>query len=627
MVPQGILEKLARVRGRERALRFAWGASRGLALAAGAMVVACLLDWLIDLRTETPEALRWVMILAQAGLWVGAAAVWIVRPLRERLGDRESALWVEEHYPEFRHRLITTVELNRPGAPIEGMSAELIEAVTRQAEEQAAGTDLASRADASRLKGGLAITAGVAAVAAIFALAAPRTTAALLARQFLADREIPRSVAIEALSAGQVRPSGEEVKLRFRARGAVAFESLGGSVEIRPDGRPAEDFPIAFESRDAEGAIFSATLPPASVDFGYRAWLRDGRTRKGARVDYEPRPVVQKIEAWVLLPEYCGLRPDGKPFEQVRVRGEIAGPLGSSARVAIEAQKPIVKGAIELLGRAGGESGPEETLRRVDLVLRKGGAGAEGSFQLRPGETAYRILVEDRHGFANATPPKRGIAIIPEEPPRVVLLAERFAEPGDLGLTDDTEVEGMPIPIGGPIRIAYYTAHPYGLDRARLGWRVIKAAKVAEEGGAAASDVPWQYLPLAEVRATVETGPFDLRRGHFEKSGFFDAVEFYPLPSADPERVHGRTEGGGCFDFRTKPLQGLAVGDQIELFVEVFARNPALGNLPGRSETRVKSFVTEPQFREWWLQALKHYNRLRQLESRQRGVFTPEGDR
>jgi hypothetical protein len=208
-----------------------------------------------------------------------------------------------------------------------------------------------------------------------------------------------------------------------------------------------------------------------------------------------------------------------------------------------------------------------------------------------------------------------------------VLLPERFAMPGDPGLTDDTEVEGMPIPIGGPVRIAYYCAHPYGIDRARLAWRVLKAGKIAEEGPAAGADLPWQHLPLGEVRATAEAGEFDLRRGHFEKTGLFDSVEFYPLPSPKPEIIHGRTEGGGCFDFQTKALPGLQVGDQIEFFIEVFARNPALSNLPGRSETRVKTIVTRSQFMDWWLQRERHESRIRELESRQRGVFTPEGDR
>jgi len=627
MVPQKILDGLARVRARERMLRLAWGAARTLALTAGAMLLACLIDWLVDLRTETPSTLRGFLLLAQVALWAGAAGVLIVGPLLKRLDDGDTALWVEGRFPEFGHRLITAVELNRPGAPIDGMSPELLAEVTRQAEERAGRTDFTSRFDSTRLKRSAAIAAAVAAVLAIFALAAPETTVALLARQFLADREIPRSVAVEAEVPSQVRPSGEEVKLRFRATGEVAFESIGGSVEIRPEGRPSEDYPLVFESKDGKGgAVFAASIPPGSVDFGYRARLRDGRTRKPAIVDYEPRPVVQKIDAWVLLPRYCGERPDGSPYEQYRVRGEIAGPLGSSARVVIGAQKQIVRGSVELLGRAV-ETAPESLLRSVDLVLRKDGTEAVAVFYLRAGELAYRIGVEDKHGFANATPPKRGIAIMPAEPPRVVLLPARLSDQGDPALSDDTEVDGMPIPIGGPIQIGYYCAHPYGIDRARLGWRVIKAAKVAEEGGASGSDVPWQYLPLGEVRATFEAGAFDLRRGHFEKTGVYDGVEFYPLPSPDPERIHGRTEGGGRFYFQTKPLAGLQAGDQIELFVEVFARNPALAKLPGRSETRVKAFVTQAQFREWWLQALKYENRLRQLESRQRGVFTPEGDR
>jgi len=625
MIPKVILERLARVRGREKTVRLVWGATRTLSLAAGAMALACLIDWLVDLRNETPSGLRAFLLFVQVALWIGAAAVLVVKPLLEILTDRDLALWAEEKFPELGHRLITAVQLNRPDAPVEGMSAELIAAATRQAEEMAGKTDFATRIDTVRLKRGLGIAAGTAAVLVLVGLSAPETTKVLLARQFMADRDIPRSVAVEPELVRQVRPSGEEVKLRFRAKGAVGFESLGGSVRVQPAGRPDEDYPLVFESKDGKGeATFVASIPPASIDFHYRGWLRDGRTRKGAEVAYVPRPVVQKIDAWVLLPKYVGLRPDGGQYEQYRVRGEIAGPLSSSARLVVSTQKKISKGRVELLGRTGGETLPEAVLRSVDLAVRSDGLAAEGVIEIRAGETSYRVLVEDEHGFGNSNPPKRGIAIVPEEPPRVVLLPERFALPGDALLTDDAEVEGMPIPMGSAIRLAYYCAHPYGVDRARLAYRVIKAAKALEDGGI--SDAPWKYLPLGEVKATVEAGPFDLRRGHFEKTGFRDQVEFHPLPSPDPNHVHGRTEGGGCFDFQSKPLAGLQVGDQIELRIEVFARNPALTE-PGRSEVRLKAFVTQAQFLDWMSQTLKHESRIRQLESRQRGVFSPEGDR
>lgn len=216
------------------------------------------------------------------------------------------------------------------------------------------------------------------------------------------------------------------------------------------------------------------------------------------------------------------------------------------------------------------------------------------------------------------------MTIVPDEPPRVALLPERFPLPGPPGIAEDPDVEGMPIPIGGPIRIAYYCAHPYGLDRARLAWRLIKAGKTSEEIPTAA-EVNWNHLPLGEVRATPEAGPFDLKRGVFENTGFRDQVEFHPLPSPDPDRVLGRTEGGGCFDFQTRPIKGVEIGDQIEFCVEVFARNPALDKFPGRSETRLKTFVTVPQFMEWIRQTISHETRLRQLEARQRTVFSPEG--
>jgi hypothetical protein len=67
------------------------------------------------------------------------------------------------------------------------------------------------------------------------------------------------------------------------------------------------------------------------------------------------------------------------------------------------------------------------------------------------------------------------------------------------------------------------------------------------------------------------------------------------------------------------------VGDHIEFAVEVFARNPALADQPGRSEVRAKAVVTQAQFVSWVLETLGHERRIRQLEARQRGVFAPEG--
>jgi hypothetical protein len=626
MIPKIILERLARVKARELAVTLAWGAALAIALAAGAMTLACLVDWLIDLRFETPGALRALLLVAQVSLWIGALAVLVARPLLRPRSVPQLALWAEGKFPELGHRVITAVELNREGAKIEGMSGELIAAVTRQAEDQTTARDFASRVDLAPAKKAAGLVGAVGAWVLLFAMAAPETVGILVCRQFLSGKEIPRSVALVPVKPEQVWPSGEEGVVRFHATGKDVVKGLEGEVRIDPVDRPSEYYTLTWDASNDGISVYKAVIPPGSVHFEYKAWLGDGRSKKAARVQYEPRPVVQKLEAWVVLPEYCGLRPGGGRYEQFRPRGEVAGPKGSGARLVASTQKPVVKGRLEVLGP--GETGKEEVLRSFDLSFGKDGQQAEATFDLKPGESVYRIQVEDRHGFANLHPPRRGITIVADEPPRVVLLPERFGPTADPSIAQDSDVEGMPIPLGSRIRVAYYCSQPYGLDRARLAYRVIKGGKPSDEPAGSAPEVPWQYLPLGEVRETDQSGPFDLREGtfvNFARQGLQSQVEFHPMPSPDPDRFPSRLEGGGRFDFQTAPLKGVLPGDQIEFFVEAFAKNPDLERFPGRSETRSKTFVTQPQFMDWVLQTLKHENRLRQLESRQRGVFTPEG--
>ena len=61
-------------------------------------------------------------------------------------------------------------------------------------------------------------------------------------------------------------------------------------------------------------------------------------------------------------------------------------------------------------------------------------------------------------------PAVRVAELLPEQ-----FLPEQF--PG-VGIAEDFEVEGVPIPLGGAIRIAYVATHPYGLGRAMLQYRV-----------------------------------------------------------------------------------------------------------------------------------------------------------
>jgi hypothetical protein len=639
MVPRTILRRLGRLRRREYLLRLIWGLARLLVVVFVLLVCACLTDWLIDRYQETPWEARVGMLAAQVTVAALAFLLFLGLPLAHRPGHAELALRVEDKVPSLGHRLISAVQLNQPGAATAGMSPELIAVVTKEAEARSARVRFARVADHRRMKWSGLLAAPVFLTAGLLLLVWPEIVMALLSRQLLADEEIPRSVYLTA-EAPEVwyRPSGEEVVLRFHATGEGVAGDLEGVVRIHPEGQDPEHYPLKLEEVRGPGdAVYTARIPPSAIDFTYRAWLEDGRTPSAAEVRYAARPVVTGQQAWVVLPSYVGLRPSSKaPYEQEQTRGEVVGLAGSSARVRIETSKPVRQAVAELLGSSLLGLTPEVVLRRIPLTLEEGGSAASGTFELRPAETTYRVIVTDEHGFENIPPPRRGIRIIPEDPPHVVLLREEFRPVGRLGGLkgpgSDFEVEGMPVPPGGRIRIAYSCTGPYGIGAARLRFRVLKKISNSEESTPTEDKGDWIPLPLIEVKATKDAGLFDARRGVFAHSGEDEQIQFYAMPSADPERTFGRTPAGGRFDFETKGIPDgkggyidLLPGDQLEYFVEVFADpdlNPARPS--ARSEVRRKVIVTVTELVRWLDETLQEERRIRQLETRQRGVF--DGD-
>ena len=202
MVPPIITDKLAGLRRAEKTQRLAFGLGRLLAVVLVAVLLACFVDWLIDRFDETPLRVRATLLSLQLAVALVLLAFWVIVPLCRRLPDDDLALWVEERYPKLSHRLISAVQFNRPGGKRQGMSLELIQVVTREAETHAERLDFNRVVDKSRLPLGLAFFLP-ALLLFILALVLWPLLPTLLARQFLADIEIralshrrePRSLA------------------------------------------------------------------------------------------------------------------------------------------------------------------------------------------------------------------------------------------------------------------------------------------------------------------------------------------------------------------------------------------------------------------------------------------------
>ena len=210
----------------------------------------------------------------------------------------------------------------------------------------------------------------------------PDTAAVLLARQFGADRDIPRNVSIESITP-EIWPSGEAVVLRFKVTGKN-LEDLPGAVTLYADDSTIERFPIALDTKQGgEKSIVTAALPPASINCTYTAWLGDGRLRHPGRIHYEPRPVVVEQTAWLQFPEYCGVHQDGSRYEQLQGRGDVIGIAGSSARVVVKVQKLIKEGFLELIGSKKTDVVPDANVPARESVKRRIPleSAADGSWQ------------------------------------------------------------------------------------------------------------------------------------------------------------------------------------------------------------------------------------------------------
>jgi hypothetical protein len=130
--------------------------------------------------------------------------------------------------------------------------------------------------------------------------------------------------------------------------------------------------PLTFESQVGDSAIYTAKVRPMTVNFHYTARLGDGRTRKPSQVKYVHRPHIEQQEGYLLLPDYVGLRPNGKPYEERQPTGDIKGMPGLQARIVVKVQKPIYRAVLQTFGTPFPDvSGPDGlTKTQQDNVTR-----------------------------------------------------------------------------------------------------------------------------------------------------------------------------------------------------------------------------------------------------------------
>jgi hypothetical protein len=673
-----LLEQLKRWRLVERLVRLAWGGGRWVAIVGVVLAVACLTDWLADrylgseswrkFRTatwvfaprpsevsaepkftavvdETPKWLRVGMTTGQLALALGLVYLLLVRPWVRTPPVDELAGRAEKAIPEFGHRLVTAVQLNRPGARTQGMSQALIAEVTREAGEMSRRHNLLGLVDFTRLGLAAAVALPVLLAWAGFALARPELTGVLLRRQLLLNDEIPRTIHLKDVSQ-DVWPTGAETEVRYQVTGAYD-PAMIGRLRVEPDGQPEEYYDLKYE-KDAEdgGAYFSAKLPASSSDFSFSARLGNGRTREPGRIRFEAPPAAVEIESWQLLPKFLGTRdgtPGGPPFERQNdgaKRGEVVDALPlSEVRIGAVFSKPVQSAVLVPIEREGVRERDLAPLRPVAIADDR--LAAEWRFPTTPRMIGYRIELVDDRKFVNAVPIRRNVRMLEDRPPVVTFMPEstRHPDPSVYYRKSKDEAERLarlerakrelewgdklPLAEGGRIMVIYHARSEQGVGRANIRYRVIpkgvsldsypEEIQQIQHPSKDPENKVFDRLPLKPITADLSVvGPYVLDLGLFERSwqGLDPLaqdrvnIEFYSFPSPAPGAEPAAMEAGGRYWFEIDGLQKklpdgttakLEVGDTVELFVEVFDKNPLPGRGPGYTKEARRKIVVTPQ--------------------------------
>jgi hypothetical protein len=694
-----VLRQLQRWRSRERAIRLIWGGGKWLAITATILALACLTDWVIDRYSgsqswreflnsswifagvdplsvgETPSWFRYLMTLGQLAIAGTLAFYFLWRPWLKTPPIDDLATQAEKAYPVFDHRLVTSLQLNRPTAKTQGMSKTLISEVTREADDLAARHDLLKLVDYRRVWWSAAVVAPLALAWLLFVAINPALAAILVGRQALLSVDIPRKTHLKN-DTQEVWPTGAEVLVRFKVTGEYDSSDVG-VLRIVPEGQSEEFYSLVFEKEGDGFAHFATKLPASSRDFVFQARLRDGRTKEAGQVKFEPPPQLAPADeknpplfAKQVLPSFLGLAPDGTNYTRVTensARGEIIDALPqSNVMITARFNKPVKKARLIVLERAEGIR-ERERAELEPYETSEDRKTAFWGFPTTPKTIAYRIELVDDRDFTNPIPIRRNIRMWEDRPPSVEFKKESTRNP------DPDDPEGKPIGSidylwdmalhpNGRVQVIYQARSELGIREANIRYRVIPKGvqmdlypdwykKIQHPREDPQFRVYFRQelirVPNPDKKKLGEFVP-DLGLFRYSLRGLSDDEQknridagFYPFPSADPERVPGELEAGGRRNFEVSDLRKmmpdgtfskLAVGDTVELYMEVFDKLPGPDGkpLPNRlagysREAKRKIVMTENDVRIAMLQRgeerQKRTEKLRELTEDQIAVY------
>lgn len=363
-----------------RAFLRAW--TLGAVTAAGMLLVGLLAIWLIA-REGVPLVLAVLAVTAVAV----TSLVFALAPLRKPPSDRQVARFIEEQAGGLDEVLVTAVD--KAGAATSPMAELLVAEALRTARSQPFDTIIAPgtlrRAMAGAALGSLVLAGAVVS----FAPSAGRAADVVGAYLF------PKRYVIEVAPGSVKLPAGQPLTVIARIPGLD-----GGLVPDLTVGTGEAARSARMTPGEAPGE-FTFTLGNIETSFAYRVSL--GAAQSAPFDVHVIRPVrVARVDVRYEYPQGVGL-----PAQTEEDTGDIYAPAGTTARLTITTDKPVLQGQLKLSDGTAVALGGRATTLSAALTVSKDGS--------------YRIALNDVDGLASEGT-EYFIRMLNDQPPEVRIL-------------------------------------------------------------------------------------------------------------------------------------------------------------------------------------------------------------
>ena len=389
-----LIGKISALRTKVLMVAVLTGTAMAVAVGVEMLALAMFMDWWLDL----PRWIRALMLFAQLAILGFILWRMVIVPIIRQPSDDELALMVEKARPEFKSRLIASVQLTRPGALGPNDSASMVEAMVEQTEAVAAPQDFTTIVSTERLQriGILAASMLVLGLAGFFYGQA--VTFGLLKRVFLSNTPVPRKTRVFVIDADKVVGRGDNVRLEAFVKGIVPAT---GKLVVRHRSRREQQY--ALEQDRAIKEKFGRTLENVQDTFTYQIRLNDG-VSPWHQVQTVPRPTVATIVCDQEFPAYTELKPVRRSL------GDLSLLAGSTLKVQAAATKELQSAAIRLSGIEG------------ELPMALSASNINGQFTVPPkGLNGFSIYMVDTGSMESRDSAVYRVEIIPDKVPLVRL--------------------------------------------------------------------------------------------------------------------------------------------------------------------------------------------------------------